>query len=876
MRTSIFTLVLFAIFLPASHAQIEDIFKKIPGVGDVFQEAVSTSIDDAYPTAYWLKDLDKQIVVNTGTRYSKDLRQGFFRFKFKTFCLHAGTYAPTQGDGYLAAPLKGAKSNLIQQVLTRYSEHPEIDQKDVQVLIWGIEAGMKFSQYPPDFALRITPLLTADEIASMELDVKEIAYELLPQDLKDAVNLYATLRDMIADANTTYEQLEQMAVRTGVPPWGKGSKKIDAGTWSSVGGGVYLRCFPFGYSQSDVEFYVPREVHLLKDSQGRLASLTSGAYTISISYDHTLPTLNLAGPGELISLSPQSDFKTQVNDFVQLVKKSLKKKSAQRLDTKMLGELKNLELSLKSAMNISEPSSNEFYTIAVDAVNRLIAEAETGNKKGGSNSFFNLSGTVFAPANTSLQRLGPSGDGLGGDVGDDKDKKGCKVSVLIHQVNENELPEPDHVYRVPVSIFIEGTDEQCNAEEIQFTLFDVTTEKGRYMNDKQKRDDVSPDLVINSGYTNADYNVTSPTTASKQLSGKSQTQMINITCNDYGAYGKLKVSVKVKGTWYEANADGAPDKFITIPTDFNNNKISDYWEKQNGVYGLPADWDEDPTPSGQARNGDGMTNYEEYRGFMVDDGSGGQVYVRCQPLQKEIFVIDEGQILDVSTWKSATGIKAYWLTTDLVLGTAGGTERQQDFRWVNFCRGYAPGAKYAVNLKKINGLTDPYNLCPGTNYNGCNKGAPVKNAELTVVLPDRIKNWLTTLRDTLSAWLTRMPLGFKVAGKNYAPKTIKKFVNDLNNSAKFDEIVNFYVNKTTIHEVAHALGVTHHATEESGSKDCPMRYLEYMDPVDFNSTKLSNVLDLIEKEGTVIVSYTSWKFCKSQFNCWSKLNANDR
>jgi hypothetical protein len=30
---------------------------------------------------------------------------------------------------------------------------------------------------------------------------------------------------------------------------------------------------------------------------------------------------------------------------------------------------------------------------------------------------------------------------------------------------------------------------------------------------------------------------------------------------------------------------------------------------------LANTWDEDPTPSGQARNGDGITNYEEYRGF---------------------------------------------------------------------------------------------------------------------------------------------------------------------------------------------------------------------------------------------------------------------
>lgn len=873
MKILPFLLVILCLIFQSSSAQIEDIFKKIPGVGDMFEEAVSTSIKDAYPSAVWLKELDKQIAVSTDTRYSKDLSAGFFRFKFNTFCLHAGTYAPTEGDGYLVAPLKGAKAKLIERILSRYSEHPEIDQKDVQTLIWGIEAGMKFSQYPVDFSIRIKPLLTTEEIASMEVDVKEIAYELLPQDVKDVLNLYATMRGMIADVNTTYEQLEQIAVRTGTAPWGKGSKRIDAGTWTSVGDGVYIRCFPFGYQQSDVEFYQPREVAINKDAQSKITSLKFGTDGIDISYDAGKPVFTMNGQ----TLMPESDFKNEAAEFAKLVKKSLKKKAASRLDTKMLTELKNIELSLKSALNITEPSQNNFYRIAVDAVNNLISEAESGTRKGGSNSFFNMSSFVFAPANTSLQRLGTSGDGTGGEKEKEKEKKDCKVSVLIHQVNQTELPEPDHVYSVPVDIFIEGNDEQCNAEEIQFTLFDVTTERGRFLNDKAKMNDNTPDLAIYSGYTNPDYNVTEPFTASKPISGKSQTQTINITCNDYGAYGKLKVSVKVKGNWYEADADGAPDKFITIPTDFNNNKIADYWEKQNNVFGLAADWDEDPTPSGQARNGDGMTNYEEYRGFMVDDGSGGKEHIRTQPKEKEIFVIDEGQIFDISTWKSASGIKAYWLTTDLVFGSNGGGELNQDYRWVNFCSGYAKGLKYSVLLKKIDGITDPYTLCgTGTDYTGCNKGSPVKNAQLTVVLPDRIKKWLTTVRDTLSAWLTRMPKGFKLGGKNYTAKTVKKFIDDLNNTAKFNEIVNFYISQVAVHEVGHALGIPHHGKNEAGSKNCPMRYFEYMDPVDFNSTKLGNVLDLIEKEGTVLVSYTSWKFCKSQFNCWSKLDANDR
>jgi len=104
MKNIIGSFVFLFIFSGISFSQIDDILKKIPGVGDVFEEAVTTSIKDAYPSSYWLKDLDKQISLNRGFRFSANLSPGYYRFRFNTFCLHAGTYGPTEGDGYLVVP----------------------------------------------------------------------------------------------------------------------------------------------------------------------------------------------------------------------------------------------------------------------------------------------------------------------------------------------------------------------------------------------------------------------------------------------------------------------------------------------------------------------------------------------------------------------------------------------------------------------------------------------------------------------------------------------------------------------------------------------------------------------------------------------------
>ena len=80
----IFFLILF-IIANNLYAQLGDILKKIPGVQDVIEEPISTSIKDAYPTAYWLKDLDKQLTVISDESYSPDLSPGYYKFDFKTF-----------------------------------------------------------------------------------------------------------------------------------------------------------------------------------------------------------------------------------------------------------------------------------------------------------------------------------------------------------------------------------------------------------------------------------------------------------------------------------------------------------------------------------------------------------------------------------------------------------------------------------------------------------------------------------------------------------------------------------------------------------------------------------------------------------------------
>jgi hypothetical protein len=89
----------------------------------------------------------------------------------------------------------------------------------------------------------------------------------------------------LSDVNSTYEDIEQLAVRTGIAPRGKGSKNFDAGTWTSIGDGVYMRCFPEGYAKSNVEIFIPEAVKISGDNGGNVVSFDNGTFKIEMNYE---------------------------------------------------------------------------------------------------------------------------------------------------------------------------------------------------------------------------------------------------------------------------------------------------------------------------------------------------------------------------------------------------------------------------------------------------------------------------------------------------------------------------------------------------------------------------------------------------------------
>ncbi|MBC7329987.1 hypothetical protein H5T88_06465 [bacterium] len=120
-----------------------------------------------------------------------------------------------------------------------------------------------------------------------------------------------------------------------------------------------------------------------------------------------------------------------------------------------------------------------------------------------------------------------------------------------------------------------------------------------------------------------------------------RTAVVKVKCYDYGAYGELYALANLPSGLDFAHIKGNPDKFIVrIPVDNDLNYIGDAWEF-NGPYASPQDDTDDYPPSNFL--GDGLSRYDEYRGFFVKGG-----YKRLNPGKKDIFVFDQTNLGEAS------------------------------------------------------------------------------------------------------------------------------------------------------------------------------------------------------------------------------------
>lgn len=244
--------------------------------------AVTTSFKDTYPIAGWLDLIQNEEKPQKGQGFN--LKPGYYQYTIQSYCLHAGTYGPTQGAGYAMAPLKGDKAATIRGILQRSANQPQIAQQDIQQLIWGIEAGTRFTDFPRDFQLRVAPLMTPADIAQTFVTLPTLTAQ-LPDPIKNALNFYQQLRDQLTQSQGDFAALERLAVLSGTPPADPEGRTIQEGVWTAAGPGFYARTFPSSYSKTVLEVLKVAPYRLKRDSLGRITHFESGGYSVDTTYD---------------------------------------------------------------------------------------------------------------------------------------------------------------------------------------------------------------------------------------------------------------------------------------------------------------------------------------------------------------------------------------------------------------------------------------------------------------------------------------------------------------------------------------------------------------------------------------------------------------
>ena len=274
------------------------------------------------------------------------------------------------------------------------------------------------------------------------------------------------------------------------------------------------------------------------------------------------------------------------------------------------------------------------------------------------------------------------------------------------------------------------------SRKMEITFIARSNEKGKAMNaDLAEEPQDSPDLYFdparNYGVECRDDPTGKGHFGTCKTTSEHNSYMFAINSDDYGGFSRLDVTCDgcvpltlVTGLfpetfqrgqrWEVAVAEQDREKrAVYVPHDVNKNQISDgYLPDQSGA--VSSDYDRESVPEGNGVDGDGLSAYEEYRGFI----SGNGIHVRTD-WEKKTLMIENVHNLNTSRFGGASGLEI------VELDSAGHKQRI-----VNFNSGHANAVdQHGLILRMMPSLNDKY-----AGYCFCDRERP-KGATKVVVKP---------------------------------------------------------------------------------------------------------------------------------------------
>ena len=191
------------------------------------------------------------------------LSPGFYEAEFKTFCLQPGTPDPSQGDAYLQSPVTGYRKEIVQTVLLQSRNMPEMNQKNIQLLLWSVVSGSDFNKLSYAVQSDARQLLTPKQIFELQGGVIGLIKTVSNQ--SGLLNTNSDIKKLFEVGTSSYENFERLAVLRERSKVTRQGVKYD--TWYKQKENFYLRYFPLSYQKVRIQVFVPDS---LLDAEGKV------------------------------------------------------------------------------------------------------------------------------------------------------------------------------------------------------------------------------------------------------------------------------------------------------------------------------------------------------------------------------------------------------------------------------------------------------------------------------------------------------------------------------------------------------------------------------------------------------------------------------
>ncbi|HKO50995.1 MAG TPA: hypothetical protein VJV79_24975, partial [Polyangiaceae bacterium] len=242
----------------------------------------------------------------------------------------------------------------------------------------------------------------------------------------------------------------------------------------------------------------------------------------------------------------------------------------------------------------------------------------------------------------------------------------------------------------------DGTEPSVRIERFVWELKDTSSEPGIAMNYPRDAMDSELDLRLKP-WGPSTHEISAVGQIADQYNPMGWSDTIKVEPYDWGGWSTLSVTAYLAdGRSVKGKLRGAAEPDARLPKRAKDSLVSDHWKLRNGVSDQADEADDDSSPEGDGTPGDGLTLYQEYRGFY----DGNEHLDKVDPKVKDFFVLNSARaatLPGILRFKAISGLDVHFQLTEEELPAS---------RIINANRRVGPSVtdQHAVILKIDGGL----------------------------------------------------------------------------------------------------------------------------------------------------------------------------